>query len=324
MSTRSVMAHAALAAAGLLLAAWTWVRAKQGDTGADLVVVVDARKRDVRRLAWVDDEKTVAVERREANDGDTYHWISSEAKKGDTVEKKAMRAGSGIDRLIDGFAPFRALRALGSAPVEKKKELGLAETKKTIAVAAGPADRTFRVGDTAYGSDGRYIEDAADGKVYLIKGFLLGDLENATLRYMERSLQKFGRSEIERVEIAVGGKTAEVVQQGRLEPGKAYWARARDREKKDDLVSNWMDKVLGLSALEYVGEAPNAQSVLTLTFKDARSTIGTMELLRAPKRDGKGDNYFARTGHTVVAVRLHEVADEVARDADKIIEPAGK
>src|SRR5207249_9924534 len=104
--------------------------------------------------------------------------------------ERELRGNEAAEKLLDGFAPLRAERALGAVDAAKLKEFGLADpepdTKKTNpdgGVAAAPPakkpqKRRFEVtarGETrafTVGAQGvsfnPYVRDERDGKVYLL------------------------------------------------------------------------------------------------------------------------------------------------------------
>jgi hypothetical protein len=319
MTSRSVIGHLLLAIAGLGLAFGFYVRSRGGAAPTDNAVLLDLHKRDISRLTWSDEGKTVTVEERKTSEGDSYWWITSDTTKNGKTEKKEMRGSAEVDKLLDGFAPLRASRALGTMPDEKLKEFGLTASKKSIEIVTPSGTQKIILGDNEYGSDQRYVQDPRDSHVYLIKGFVLSNLENAATRYMEHSLHHFAKSDIDRALITVNGKSIEVIQQNRLEPGKSFWVRAGAPDKREDTIGNWMDRVLALNAMEYASTPPATTEVFRVTFRDTRSQLGTIQLLKAPTPDGKGTDYYAVSDHTVIPVRLHSGGDEVAKEVDKIV-----
>ncbi len=71
--------------------------------------------------------------------------------------------------------------------------------------------------------------------------------------------------------------------------------------------------------VEYAGEVPAATEVLTATYHGPRNVLGTLRLLKAPSADGKTTDWYARTAFTIVPVKLHAVAEELAKDAEKLV-----
>jgi hypothetical protein len=147
----------------------------------------------------------------------------------------------------------------------------------------------------------------------------VSNLENAPGRYMERQLHRFNKTEIDSATITAGAKSLDVVQKNRLEPGKAFWAKKSDTSKRDDLVGNWMDKVLTLNALEYASAPVEGAPVVRISFHDDRSELGTLELLKTTSADGKTTDWYAKTRHTIIPVKVRTNAEEIAKDVDKIL-----
>ncbi len=319
MSSRSVVGHVVLALVGLGLAFGFYLRSKSGSTTNENEVLLDVHKRDIQRLVWSDVSKTITVDKRQGDDGEPYYWITSETTAGGKTQKKELRASAEVDKLLESFAPWRAVRALGLVSAEKLKEFGLEASNKSVTVATPGGEHKVIIGDTEYGADQRYVQDGRDSHVYLVRAFVVSNLENAPGRYMERSLHRFNKTEIESATITAGDKSLDVVQKNRLEPGKSFWARKSDAAKRDDLVGNWMDKVLALNALEYAPAETAATPVVRITFHDDRNELGTLELLKAASADGKTTDWYAKTRHTIIPVKVRTNAEEIAKDVDKIL-----
>lgn len=250
-----------------------------------------------------------------------------EIKETETV--KSFRGSEQADKLLEAFTPLMALRALGTVDEAKAKELGLTESKKSLVVQFKNRSVQFAIGSTSYGAGDIYVRDD-QGQVFLLPSRFSSDFEYAESRLMERRLHRFERPDISRVEVTVGGKKKVLVQQNRQDPVNYYWAEEQTPTKRDDVLRNWMDKVLRIAISDYVakGEEPQPPAmsqaqgspaygeVLTLRFYDGRRSIGHATFSRYPK--GSTNEYYATTELTIGLVRLlSATAESAVQDAEK-------
>ena len=71
----SVTIHAVLAGLALVFAYMSWTRDRT-QVKEDQPVVLDYGKRDVERLSYQDETRTVVVERKTGADGEPYPWVT--------------------------------------------------------------------------------------------------------------------------------------------------------------------------------------------------------------------------------------------------------
>ena len=75
----TVTIHAILAGLALVFAYLTWTRDRTVPA-ADSVVILDVNKRDVNSIEYVDENRTVTVERRSGSDGEPYAWVTVKSR----------------------------------------------------------------------------------------------------------------------------------------------------------------------------------------------------------------------------------------------------
>src|SRR3954471_24893983 len=191
MNVRGAAVQSGLAALGLVVAYTTWQREPERAPGE--VVVVDVNKSDVKSVR-IDDGagKPVELQRRqEGRDEEPRVWLKLSP---DLKQKKPARevpGNEGADRLWDKFAPLHATRALGVLKADKLKELGLDAPKKKLELTARGVKHTFAIGSSPYGVSDPYVKDEQDGRVYVLGGGVINDLEGAGSRLVDRQLHGF-------------------------------------------------------------------------------------------------------------------------------------
>lgn len=79
LGSATVTIHAILAGLALVFAYLTWTRDRTVPA-ADSVVILDVNKRDVNSIEYVDENRTVTVERRSGSDGEPYAWVTVKSR----------------------------------------------------------------------------------------------------------------------------------------------------------------------------------------------------------------------------------------------------
>ncbi|MBI2896211.1 MAG: DUF4340 domain-containing protein [Deltaproteobacteria bacterium] len=242
---------------------------------------------------------------------------------------------SGNKALVDWLktvAPFRAKRSFGTLPRATLGEFELVEPRGTFTLRARGKTYTLKVGGTPFGSSDAYVQDARSGRVYLVAASVVRDLEFAESRFMQRELVRAETKEIAKVKIEAAGRSKTLVQQNRAasgtragEGGPSWTAEATPRTR-NELYDNWMRRLLGLRAIEYLapGEEPHAEGVSTPAvpvvevecFGD-RESLGTIRIV---KLEGDPDAYYARSDATRGWVKLSgTLAEQVERDIEAVL-----
>jgi len=233
--------------------------------------------------------------------------------------------------LFERFAPLRATRALGALPADKLKELGLEAPKKKIEVTARGTKYTLLVGTSPYGASEPYVRDERDGKVYVLAGTVLGDLDGAAIRLVDRGLHAFKQNEFDAITVAAGAKKREFVQTNLQTPTGTKLAAKASPDKADETAKNWHDKLWRLMVLDALGkgELPaNGTPTVALRVDYARKgqARGFVELARlqppppanATSTAPPPAELYARSERTAGWVKLAATADDVIKDGEQL------
>ncbi len=329
MNVRGAAVQSGLAALGLVVAYTTWQREPERAPGE--VVVIDANKDAVQKVRLDDGSgKWVELERRkEARDEDPRVWmrIAADDKQKPPRPQREVPGNDGADRLWDKFAPLRATRALGTLKPEKLKELGLDTAKKKLEVSARGVKHTFDVGSSPFGVSDPYVKDEADGRVYVLGGGVINDLDAASVRLIDRQLHAFKPGDYDAVTIAAGGKSRTLQVPP---PENAFNIKLVNPKtgKPEDLAKNWHDKlwrqmvseVLGKGELPSAG-TPEVGCKVEYTWKGKQK--GFTELGRTtPPAVASG----TATAPSEAWVRSERTAswDKLAGNIDDLVKECGK
>jgi hypothetical protein len=334
MRTRGAAIQGGLAALGLVAAYATWQREPERAPGE--AVVFDLGKSDITKIRYEDGTKWVELEPKPAGaDEDAARvWLRVSAKpdaKPQPIPERVLRGNDGAQRLVDKFAPLRATRALGTLEAAKLKEFGLAESKKKIEVTARGDKRVLVVGTSPFGVSDPYVKDERDGRVYVLGGGVLTDLDNAGVRLVDRALHTIKGQDFDALTVEAGGKKRELVQTSAETPLAAKLASKKTPQKPDELAKNWHDKVWRLIVTEALGkdELPAGgapQPALRIEYTLRGKTRGFLELGRvnapAPANTSMPPaatvEIFGRSEHTAGWVKVPANAEDLLKEAEKV------
>lgn len=295
------------------LAYLVWTR-EPGRPSAGEVAVFPCRGETPAEIEFKAGERTVrCVQKKSAYSGKSFWWIDAAGE--------GFKASAKFAEALGRLCPWMALRDIGDPGVEKKEEFGLGGTQNRFVLRFGSSQRSFRVGTTAYGSQDRYVEDEESGRVYLVRGQELRDLEYPKSRFLERNFHSFDRERVTRVRVEAGERSAELVPV--LEDGKVKgWAYVDSPMEAKDALRNWMQKYFTLRFSDYVKpddepetmecSAPSgAEEVFALTFFNGDKQIGFFRLYRKSEAEEKGnEKAFACADNTDCLVELPWIQTE--------------
>jgi len=329
MNVRGAAVQSGLAALGLVVAYTTWQR--EPDRAPGEVVVVDANKSDVTSIKLDDGNgKTTELDRRKEGDDEPRVWLKLSA---DAKAKKPARevpGNEGAERLWDKFAPLRATRALGTLKADKLKELGLDAPKKKLEVTARGVKHVFDIGSSPYGVSDPYVKDEQDGRVYVLGGGVINDLESAGVRLVDRQLHAFKPGDYDSVTITAGGKSRTLKAPPSENQFTAKLVNAKTG-KPDDMAKNWHDKVWRMMVVDVLGKGeqptdgtPEVACKVQYDWRGKQK--GFVELARvtpAPVASNvstppKPPEAWARSEHTASWDKLPGNAEDVIKECSKI------
>ena len=255
MNVRGAAVQSSLAAIGLIAAYTTWQREPERAPGE--VVVVDVNANDVQKIRLDDGSgKWVELDRRkEADEPRVWLKVAADSTKKPPTPERELPGNEGATRLWDKFAPLRATRALGALKADKLKELGLDATKKRLEVTARGVKHVYAVGSSPFGVSDPYVKDEQDGRVYVLGGGVIADLESAGIRLVDRSLHNFKPGDWDALVISGGGKTRTLQQPPSENPVAAKLLGKNG--KPDDMAKNWHDKLWRMMVVDVLGKGEN-------------------------------------------------------------------
>jgi hypothetical protein len=199
---------------------------------------------------------------------------------------RLVRGNEASNRIFEWFAPLRATRALGVLDQAKLKTLGLADTKKSLAVVSGGQTRRFALAPAPQGGSEPYIRDEQDGRVFIIRPQILSDLQAATTNLVERRLHKFPTEDIDRMVVTAGPKKQEyrASRVGPQVPGIRL-AKAETPGAPVEAAKNWHERVWELFPSEVLGQGESPAEgapvvAVKIEYHARRRQLGWLELAR--------------------------------------------
>lgn len=244
---------------------------------------------------------------------------------------KEFRGNETTEKLIEELSTLTALRTLGKVDATKLKTFGLKDSKRKLVLTMGKTNRIFIIGDKTHGNMDYYVQDTQDERVYVIKPKQMQNLKYAEYRLIDRRLYDFKTDEIDTVKIMakVAGedKSQSLTQHNRRKSRAAFWSLTGSN-KREELYTNWMTKLLRLRVSDYLQPGIDAKDLLLVMKADFSLGPKLEESLALYKakaaiadgKDLKEGDYLVQTGHTRKMVKLTKsVADEIAREIDGIV-----
>jgi hypothetical protein len=198
---------------------------------------------------------------------------------------------------------------------EKLKEVGLTEAKRTVEIVTASGTHRFKVASDIYGAATPYALSEEDGRVYVLRGTALSDLEFAANRLVDRRLHNFREDEFDAVVVRSGQKERRLVKAGDK-------LAAAPQQPADELATNWHERIWRTMGVDVLGrdETPAAGTPrveLRVDYVRGNTPVGFIEMGKA------GADVFARTEHTAGWVRLHGGSAQILDERDKVVEPRG-
>ena len=322
-----------LAAVGLVVAYTTWQREPERKAGE--VVVIEASLGDLDKLRYEDasgkEPKWVELERRKEADG-PHPWMRISARPEQKQPERELRGNESAQKLFDKFAPLKGSRALGVLPPEKLKEVNLDAPKKRIEVTVHGQKRVLLVGISPFGVSDPYVRDESDGKVYVLGGSVVSDLDSAGIRLVDRQLHDWKPAEFDHVKITSGDRSKELTQI----PGETPAATklADKTGKSDDMAKAWHEKLWRVLVSEVLGKGEVPKSgepvlALRVDYRERGHDKGFVEFGRVqlpatpestPATPAKPtEEIYARSESTAGWVKISVAAEDLLKEAPKVV-----
>ncbi len=318
---KSVIAHAVLALGGLWLAYSVWTEGDAPERAADAVTVWDCDAGDVKEVRLKKKTQETIIARRSG-----YFWITvkktPEKGKPDT---KRFVGSKAVKDYLKTVAPFVAQRSLGKLKKKQLKEIELDKPQSQLVMRCGGKKRTFEIGGSAFGVGDRYARAKGGGSVYLLNSAILKDIESAEFRLMQRELMDVEKTKLASASVKGFERNKKLEHRNRLDPDKAEWVDAEAPDRRNELYSNWLERVDALRVQKYLdekaapgsdieGESAALTPIMTVEFSNPRGKV--LEKIEMVKAEAGQPAYYARSGVTrtwarIVASTAKQVEDDL-------------
>jgi len=306
----NTLIHGAVLGLSVVAAVSVWTRDKEPKALAQGDVVVWAgHAGDLEKVSYESKTRKVVIDAKKDAVGryfvgtverDTPPPHGAAADAGAPLPRTTLgfvSVGAG-DKLAEGLAPLKALRALGKIPDDRAAEFGLAEPEATVTVTVGGAEHKLVVGGTTPGGGDRYVR-LPSGEVYVLKGEPIRNLDQPDSMLIERELHEWKDTDVVSARVEAGGKGRDLVRGGT--EAKRFWADPASRDTNDETLGNWMSKLDRLRPTEYVLAAPEGQAaVLKVDYTGTgKKALGFVELVKVAGATPEAKAvYYLRTERT--------------------------
>ena len=334
MNARGAAIQSGLAALGLVVAYATWQREPERAPGE--VVVIDANKSDLKKIRFEGgDNKWVELTRRSDDGEEPRVWLKVSPDAARKSPERELPGNDGAQRLWDKFTPLHATRALGKLDAAKLKEVGLEKPVKKLTVEARGGKLDFAIGAPPFGGvSDPYVRDEHDQRVYVLGGGIVGDLESAATRLVDRALHGFKAGDYDTITVSSGGKSrtfttanAESLTQAKL---------LAKNGKPDDMAKNWHDRVWRFFVTDVLGKGENPAAgtpevSCKVEYLSRGKKRGWLEIghltTQAPAQQNVSSSqpptapvteFWARSEHTASWTKLPTTADQVDKECAKV------
>lgn len=347
MLRRSLGVHTGLFVVAALLGFRAWTAEDEPNKKSVAAELWSGRVSDLSRIEYRTEKKLVTLEPKE--DGAGRYFIGNietfaekpkpvtadagvpavhpppHAAPESTEPKRFISLSKGAE-LAESLATLKASRVLGKIAPERIADFGFDKTDLgELKVVVAGKEHTLQLGEKTPGGSDRYVRDTASGEAYVIPGAIANDLTSADNRLIERDFHDFGDEKVAKVTIKTATGSREVV---RHAVEKDFWAHPDSPDTKDETVSNWMTKVDRLRVTTYVEPlepAPKPEDTVVRVeyLNDKGRSLGHLELLRRPSKDGKDKpDYVASSERTRWhATVLRSTAEQIDQDLASVLTP---
>lgn len=325
---KGVIAHAILAAGGLVLAYTVWTDDGEEMAEGEVAIFECRPERLVKaELASDSEHKTTVMEPEQAA-GETTVWftVEQQPEEGEATREHFVGTEQAVE-FLEKLAPLVATRSLGALDEAQLEEIELKEPKTRLTLKCGEREATFDVGGSSYGSGDRYVRRQGEGPVYLVASDRLQPLDQAPFRLMQRQVHTFESTEVASIKVEAHGESISLTQRNRLEPQRAEWVDTANPDRRNELYGNWLTLFTRLRVQKYLegepgsdldGESAQPETVVKLQYLDERDReIGRLEL--AVVRTAT-PAYYVRSETTRNWVRITDsVASQIEEDSRQVV-----
>jgi len=324
MKATHALVHGTLALGALGLAYLAWQHPTE--TNPDEIRILKLSKGDLKAARFEDKSSGTFVEVAPDPAGEGALVTLSKRTipgKPETPER-IVRGDATAAKLLATLSALSASRKLGPLPEDKQRALGLSPTSRTLTLTrvSGPP-RIFHLAPAPEGANEPYLQDPADGAVYVVARSILSDFDSAPTRLVDRHPHAFALDTIDRIQFTAGAKQRAVLVKhdagGAITLAFAETPETADAEVKkvhDRLFGAWPLEVLGKDEVP-IGGVPDV--VLRVDYTKKGVAVGFFELSkgRPAVSTGNASTIFARTentlGYFTLAPDLANVLPEIER-----------
>jgi len=316
---RPVVFHFAALVLGGLSAGFVFSREKTPLSYVESTAVIwNGRPSELSRIVYENPSRRLTLEAKE--DAGQRWFLGSAQPLPASSPAKTFPAVTTVNKLTESLASLHATRAFGKLEAPRAAELGLDKRDTSLTVVVGGKEHKLFVGASSPGATDKYVVDAANDQVYSVKIEPFQDLEAGDSRLMEHDQHDFKDLDIVSAKIVSRDKARTVISSG--PEGKRFWADPADREKADETVVNFMQKIDRLRANEYASKQPdNAQLVARIEYTGSGKRKGFFELLKSPSSEGADKfDYWMTTEHLRLYGKMPQASGEpIEQDIGSVV-----
>ncbi len=314
MIDRTLFTHASLAVAASALALVAWLSPKGVDESELTLIAGDAGA--LTAVEYQDSEAEVTlrkdgsgarVELRKRRD------VKKEGEGEQSVEPPPLHIYPGTDKAKGLFAelmPLPAVRRLGPADPARLPTFGLDKPVASLRLVLGERTHELQIGNATYGGNTVYVR-AQDGDVYLMKSSKLTDFKAGANSLIERQLLNVPREKVARLVIGAGTQRRELVHRNAEQRGKAFYADPSDAEKRLNLATSWVDRVLRLRVIEPSAKKPDAAPALSLEVLGESGALGKLSLWPASGGSAVAESSMFSTPVTIAGSTVESILKDI-------------
>lgn len=283
------------------------------------VTLLDGKPDGIERVELYTKTSTVLLTFRDIS-GERVPWFEVEGSR----KTRVFVGGEKVDKLLEDFGPFEALRSLGKGLSDKELELtGLDAPERKLVINRKGTSKTFHVGERTSGARDHYVRPKSSKEVFIVASKVLSDLQFPEGKFMQRKLRDAARTEVDKVTISADKGTLVALQKNRLSTRDAFWALEATPDQKNETLGNYLDKLEKLTAVEYLADPKTydgASAVLEAVWSsEDGEELGRVSLRRAG--EGKSAAYYAISTATKVPVKVSRfTGEQLERDLATVIE----
>jgi hypothetical protein len=312
------LAHAVLLVAALAFAYQTWTRDDRALRAPESVVVWRADPEDVTRIVYQTPRVRVVLEPRSDEVGRfiwgtaTFTRTGADAAAGDSVIQFV--GDDQAEGIVEAMAAPLAVRDLGVADEEQKGELGLTDSEVTLTVEVDGETRELRVGGDVYSSGDRYVENLADGRVYVFPANDMNGLENGGSILVERRVLQADANEVAEATVTTPS-SSRTMRKITDASGAPAWAPADAPGRPDQSFGTFMERLGQLTILAYAPELDPAslQELARIEYRDADGEL--LEQVQLLRSTAATPEYFVLSPATRGPARVYASgAEPLAED----------